>query len=110
MLNEIREEYDLIYHLTLYVEQDLWFLWNGSKWKPALACRTLIANYPDGKLTLLPMPAFELIKDLSVNTGKWMDAMSKRVESWIVDNDENHVDISKIEERMIQILLIKHLN
>ena len=26
------------------------------------------------------MPAFELIKDLSVNTGKWMDGMSKRVQ------------------------------
>ena len=46
--------------------------------KPALACRTLIANYPTGKLQLMPMPAFELIKDLSVNTGKWMDAMSKK--------------------------------
>ena len=38
--------------------------------KPTLACRTLIANYPSGKLQLMPMPAFELIKDLSVNTGK----------------------------------------
>ena len=34
--------------------------------KPALGCRTLIANYPTGKLQLMPMPAFELIKDLSV--------------------------------------------
>lgn len=66
--------------------------------KPALACRTLIANYPEGKLTLLPMPAFELIKDLSVNTGKWMDDMSKRVESWIVT--EEKTDISKMEERV----------
>ena len=40
---------------------------------------TLIANYPTGKLQLMPMPAFELIKDLSVNTGKWMDAMSKEL-------------------------------
>ena len=68
--------------------------------KPALACRTLVANYPEGKLTLLPMPAFELIKDLSVNTGKWMDAMSKRVQSWIVDNSEEETDISKMEERV----------
>ena len=66
--------------------------------KPALACRTLIANYPDGKLTLLPMPAFELIKDLSVNTGKWMDDMSKRVESWIVTEEETN--IAKMEERV----------
>ncbi|MDF1884466.1 fumarate reductase iron-sulfur subunit [Sulfurimonas sp. SAG-AH-194-C21] len=67
--------------------------------KPILACRTLIANYPDGILQLMPMPAFELIKDLSVNTGKWMDAMSTRVESWIVDNG-TEIDITKIEERM----------
>ena len=66
--------------------------------KPVLACRTLIANYPKGKLTLLPMPAFELIKDLSVNTGRWMDDMSKKVESWIVTSKE--VDISKIEEKV----------
>lgn len=66
--------------------------------KPTLACRTLIANYPDGKLQLIPMPAFELIKDLSVNTGKWMDNMSTKVESWIVTNEE--IDITKIEEKM----------
>ena len=66
--------------------------------KPALACRTLIANYPEGKLSLMPMPAFELIKDLSINTGKWMDAMSVKVESWIVNNEE--VDITKMESKV----------
>jgi fumarate reductase iron-sulfur subunit len=66
--------------------------------KPTLACRTLIANYPSGKLQLMPMPAFELIKDLSVNTGKWMDSMSKRVESWI--HNDHEVDITKMEDRI----------
>lgn len=66
--------------------------------KPVLACRTLIANYPDGKLKLMPMPAFELIKDLSVNTGKWMDAMSVKVESWVHTNHKP--DITKIEEKV----------
>lgn len=66
--------------------------------KPVLSCRTLTSSYPDGKITLLPMPAFELIKDLSVNTGKWMDEMSKRVESWIVTNKVT--DISKMEEKV----------
>lgn len=66
--------------------------------KPVLACRTLTSSYPEGKITLLPMPAFELIKDLSVNTGKWMDEMSKRVESWIVTNKET--DIAKLEEKV----------
>jgi len=66
--------------------------------KPVLACRTLIANFPEGKLQLMPMPAFDLIKDLSVNTGKWMDAMSVKVESWIVNNEE--VDITKMESKV----------
>ncbi len=66
--------------------------------KPALACRTLTTNYPTGHLKLMPMPAFELIKDLSVNTGKWMDNMSRKVESWIHTNDETN--IAKLEERV----------
>ncbi len=66
--------------------------------KPLLACRTLTADYPDGKIQIMPMPAFELIKDLSVNTGKWMDAMSKRVESWIHANEEH--DITALEEKI----------
>ncbi len=66
--------------------------------KPLLACRTLTKDYPDGKIQIMPMPAFELIKDLSVNTGKWMNGMSKRVESWIHSSQEH--DISKIEERV----------
>ncbi len=66
--------------------------------KPLLACRTLTADYPDGKIQIMPMPAFELIKDLSVNTGKWMEAMSKRVESWIHSNEKH--DITALEEKI----------
>ena len=50
--------------------------------RPGLACRTLTkAVGPD--ITLLPLPGFELIGDLSVNTGKWMRAMSERLEAWV---------------------------
>jgi len=63
--------------------------------KPLLACRTLTSDY-DTNIQLMPMPAFDLIKDLSVNTGKWMDAMSKRVESWIHTEEER--DISLLEQ------------
>src|SRR5690606_19151361 len=98
-LTKIREEYDADLSFDFVCRAGICgscgMVVNG---KPALACRTLIANYPEGKLTLMPMPAFELIKDLSVNTGKWMDAMSKRVESWIHSNEE--VDISKMEQRV----------
>ncbi|MFK5880667.1 MAG: fumarate reductase iron-sulfur subunit [Sulfurospirillum sp.] len=62
---------------------------------PKLACRTLTKDYEDGVIQLMPMPAFKLIKDLSVNTGEWMEGMSKRVESWIHTNEEP--DFSKLE-------------
>lgn len=65
---------------------------------PALACRTLINNYSENELTIMPMAAFKLIKDLSVDTGNWMNSMSQRVESWVHTNEET--DISKIEKKV----------
>ena len=65
---------------------------------PSLACRTLTKSFPDGVIELMPMPAFKHIKDLSVNTGEWMDAMSKRVQSWIHTTKET--DISLIEDKI----------
>ncbi|MCI6989711.1 MAG: fumarate reductase iron-sulfur subunit [Campylobacter sp.] len=65
---------------------------------PKLACRTLTKDYPDGVIELMPLPAFKLIKDLSVNTGKWMHKMNRRVEAWIHTNAKP--DISKVEERV----------
>lgn len=65
---------------------------------PKLACRTLTKDYPDGVIELMPLPAFKLIKDLSVNTGEWMHNMNKRVEAWVHTN--NKPDISKVEERV----------
>ena len=50
--------------------------------RPALACRTLTQNLPDS-FTLAPLPVFELIGDLSVNTGKWMRGMSERLQTWV---------------------------
>ena len=64
--------------------------------KPRLACKTLTSEFKDGKIELLPLPTFNVIKDLSVDTGRWMNNMSKRVESWIVSNEK--ADISKIEK------------
>ncbi|MCJ8325794.1 MAG: fumarate reductase iron-sulfur subunit [Campylobacterales bacterium] len=98
-LMKIREEYDPDLSFDFVCRAGICgscgMVVNG---KPVLACRALIANYPEGKLQLMPMPAFELIKDLSVNTGKWMDAMSVKVKSWIVTNKET--DISKVEEKI----------
>jgi fumarate reductase iron-sulfur subunit len=66
--------------------------------RPGLACRTLTKNLGD-EITLAPLPFFELIGDLSVNTGKWMRAMSERLEAW-VHMKEGELDLTRIEERM----------
>ncbi len=65
--------------------------------RPGLACRTLTRDLPD-EITLAPLPAFELIGDLSVNTGKWMRGLSERLETWVHNPDR--VDPSAIEDPM----------
>lgn len=59
--------------------------------QPRLACRTLTKDYPDGIITLAPLPAFKLIKDLSVNTGIWFENMTKIVEGWIHSKKEKNI-------------------
>ena len=66
--------------------------------RPTLACRTLTKSLP-AEITLAPLPFFELIGDLSVNTGKWMRGMSERVRGWLHLKDPNF-DLGRIEERM----------
>lgn len=66
--------------------------------RPGLACRTLTKDL-GSDITLAPLPAFELIADLSVNTGKWMRAMSERMEAWI-HGDEAERDIRQMEAPM----------
>jgi fumarate reductase iron-sulfur subunit len=66
--------------------------------RPGLACRTLTAELP-ADFTLAPLPTFELIGDLSVNTGKWMREMSERLETW-VHQKEQEVDLRRHEEKM----------
>lgn len=50
--------------------------------RPGLACRTLTRDLGP-LITLAPLPVFELIGDLSVNTGKWMRGTAERLETWI---------------------------
>src|SRR5262245_63289255 len=52
---------------------------NGS---PTLACRTLTKDLGT-EISLAPLPVFELIGDLSVDTGKWMRGMSERMKPWM---------------------------
>ena len=66
--------------------------------RPGLACRTLAQDLGDD-ITLAPLPVFELISDLSVNTGKWMRDMSERLETW-VHATASEVDLNAIEQAM----------
>ncbi len=66
--------------------------------RPTLACRTLTKNLGT-EITLAPLPFFELIGDLSVNTGKWMRGMSERLEGWLHAKEPDR-DLKRLEERM----------
>jgi fumarate reductase iron-sulfur subunit len=66
--------------------------------RPGLACRTLTQDVgPD--VTLAPLPFFEVIGDLSVNTGKWMRQLSERLEAWC-HLKQQEIDLTRLEERM----------
>lgn len=66
--------------------------------KPTLACRTLTKDL-DTEISLAPLPVFELIADLSVDTGNWMRGMSERLETWVHANG-GEPDLRRMEERM----------
>jgi len=66
--------------------------------RPGLACRTLTKNLGP-EITLAPLPFFELIGDLSVNTGKWMRRMCERLETWVHLRSEE-LDLKRIEAAM----------
>jgi succinate dehydrogenase iron-sulfur subunit len=98
-LNEIREKQDASLHFDFVCRAGICgscaMVING---RPGLACRTLTQTLGP-EITLAPLPVFELIADLSVNTGKWMRAMSERLQAW-VHMKQQEVDISRLEERM----------
>jgi fumarate reductase iron-sulfur subunit len=65
--------------------------------KPRLACKTLTSDLK-GIITLMPLPVFKLIGDLSVDTGTWFRHLSVKTQSWIHSNKK--FDPKAIEERM----------
>lgn len=97
-LNQIREEQDPSLMFDFVCRAAICgscaMLING---RPNLACRTLTQNLPD-KITLMPLPVFRLIGDLSVDTGKWFRNLNFRTESWI--HTAKLFDPKAIEERM----------
>jgi len=98
VLNQIREQQEPSLQFDFVCRAGICgscgMLING---KPGLACRTLTKELPSD-IYLAPLPGFELIGDLSVNTGKWMRRMSERIEAWVHNN--NALDINELETRM----------
>ena len=98
-LNEIRERHDPSLQFDFVCRAGICgscgMMING---RPGLACRTLTKQLP-AETTLSPLPIFELIGDLSVNTGKWMRSMSERLATWVHQKNPD-VDLRRIEERM----------
>lgn len=98
-LNEIRDTQDASLHFDFVCRAGIC----GScamtvDGRPTLACRTLTRDL-GAVIVLAPLPGFELIADLSVDTGKWMRAMSERLQTWLHMRTDDP-DLSKPEERM----------
>lgn len=85
-LNRIREEKDPSLQFDFVCRAGICgscaMMING---RPDLACHTKTKGLPD-EITLMPLPVFKLIGDLSVDTGTWFRGMHERVESWIHTN------------------------
>ena len=82
-LNRIREEQDPTLMFDFMCRAGICgscaMLING---RPDLACHTKTKDLPD-EITLMPLPVFKLIGDLSVDTGTWFRGMNEKVQSWI---------------------------
>lgn len=100
-LNQIREKQDPALQFDFVCRAGICgscgMVING---RPDLACRTLTSKFKKPEITLLPLPAFDLIGDLSVNTGKFNREVSERVGTWIHNEEAENTDLDKLEERM----------
>ena len=97
-LNRIREEQDpsLMFDFVCRaaVCGSCGMLING---RPGLVCKTLTQDLPD-TITLMPLPVFKLVGDLSVDTGTWFRGLNDNVEAWI--HTDRIFDPKAVEERM----------
>ncbi|MBT3224524.1 MAG: fumarate reductase iron-sulfur subunit [Proteobacteria bacterium] len=97
-LNRIREEQDPSLQFDFCCRAGICgacaMIVNG---RPRLACRTKTVDLPTS-ITLLPLPVFKLVGDLSVDTGVWFREMYQKTESWI--HTDRVFDPAQEEERM----------
>ncbi|MDI6709537.1 MAG: fumarate reductase iron-sulfur subunit [Bacillota bacterium] len=104
-LNRIREEQDpsLMFDFVCRAAicGSCGMLING---RPGLACKTLTRTLPK-QITLLPLPVFKLIGDLSVDTGTWFRHLSLKTEAWI--HTDKEFDPTAREDRMDNATALK---
>ena len=65
--------------------------------RPMLACQTQTSDLPD-VIRLHPLPVFQLVGDLSVDTGTWFREMAESTEAWV--HAAEAFDPQAQEERM----------
>ena len=98
VLNRIQEEQDPTLQFDFCCRAGMCgscaILING---RPDLACHTKTKDLPE-EITLLPLPVFNLIGDLSVDKGRWFREMNEKIESWI--HTDKTFDPAALEERM----------
>lgn len=98
VLNRIREEQDSSLQFDFCCRAGICgscgMVING---RPGLACHTKTRDLP-AEITLLPLPVFQLVGDLSVDTGSWFREMYDTTESWI--HTKKVFDPDAHEERM----------
>jgi fumarate reductase iron-sulfur subunit len=97
-LNRIREEQDPTLMFDFVCRAGICgscaMMING---RPDLACHTKTKNLPE-EITLMPLPVFKLIGDLSIDTGTWFRGMNEKVQSWV--HTSRQFDPHAVEERM----------
>ena len=97
-LNKIREEIDPTLMFDFCCRAGICgacaMVING---RPGLACHTKTKEMP-AEITLMPLPVFKLVGDLSVDTGTWFRGMYQKVESWV--HTDKTFDPKAQEERM----------
>ncbi len=98
VLNRIQEEQDPTLQFDFCCRAGMCgscaILING---RPDLACHTKTKDLPE-EITLLPLPVFNLVGDLSVDKGSWFREMNEKIESWI--HTDKAFDPTALEERM----------
>ncbi len=73
--------------------------------RPALACKTLTTDLPKD-IHLHPLPAFQLVGDLSVDTGSWFRGMSERVGAWIHEREpfDPEAEEARMDDELAQAI------